>query len=176
MAFLAVKAKYSKSKGLRLLECLKLDKRSDPRSDGISEEYEYFYPADQFLCKHIRKLQNPINFKKYHQVYLKFDSSEFPAYFDFSEKRLKFGTSNLLSECDYRAHCEANRSAIVKLFEDHRDCSICCGSFQPIRQIRKRKRLDNQTTCSCFRDTADGEQKTTDRHQAVPLALRAQWR
>lgn len=91
MAFFWVKAKFSKHGTCRLLSELQ-----------VENEFRLFNPRDQFLCLHIEKLRNPVNYKRRHQISMKLNSKEYSYYFDVNTYQLKFGNSNLMSESEYR--------------------------------------------------------------------------
>lgn len=146
MAYLNLKANFSRSGDLKLLKAIKLNLPG--------AEYFFLKPSDQFICGHLDKFQNLPDFNLRHQRILKLDCNEYPAYYDIATSRLVFNGYDLLSESDYLQFHRLNESEAINLHPS--DCSVCTAKFQPKRSIRKRERLDTQDIGDIIHDVASG--------------------
>lgn len=85
-----------------------------------------------------RKFQNPTNYSKSCSILFQPNSEEFKPYFDFSNFKLKFN-DQLLST---KKPLDQN-----EVWKTHTECAICTGSYQQVRKIAKRKKVDRQKAC-----------------------------
>lgn len=142
MSFIKVIIGYRKYHSIKLIESIALDK---PDS-GLF----YFLPKDQFLCKHLEKIQKVVDFKKYSKEK---KSLFYPDYLDYLDQNFnfKFNGYQLPSEQDYAEYCRLNFQQINQIYDNHSECEICSKIIER-KEIKKRKKLSLNEMCSISHD------------------------
>lgn len=130
--YLPLVLNYKKYNNIVLLEKIKVSKKG--------ANYFYLKPEDQFICLHLKSLQEVKNFIKYQTLSKNINHPHFLNYFDVNDNSLIFKNYKLLNESEYRNYC--NSINLPFLYSNHSNCSIClCETPKEVKVIRKRKKL-----------------------------------
>lgn len=132
--------------------CLKIKLKNE------NDDYYFFHPEDQIMCKHIDKFRRIYDFKRYKKASFNLSLSEFNVYFNLERQIFKFKDRELMNEYNYVINfSEFDRTHI---FNHYLSCFVCKYVHTKTRSIRKRPKLSLYDKMNLCHDIGMGYSKS----------------